>query len=95
MLCEISSGEGKSFGEVALLKEDCIRTATVVSDTDTDLVVIDRALYNRSVRDVLEREYTQKTQFVDTNILFKVGGCSVCYILVFTRTTIATRMDPP
>ncbi|XP_052784819.1 uncharacterized protein LOC128220453 isoform X2 [Mya arenaria] len=66
-----SAGEGKSFGEVALLKEDCIRTATVVADNETDLVVIDRALYNRSVRDVLEREYTQKNEFVDTNLLFK------------------------
>ncbi|WAR27359.1 KAPR-like protein [Mya arenaria] len=65
------TSEGKSFGEVALLKEDCIRTATVVADNETDLVVIDRALYNRSVRDVLEREYTQKNEFVDTNLLFK------------------------
>jgi len=64
-------GEGKSFGEVALLKEDCIRTATVVADADTDLVVIDRNLYNRSVRDVLEREYEQKTKFVEENSLFK------------------------
>ncbi|KAL4220376.1 hypothetical protein ACF0H5_020781 [Mactra antiquata] len=66
-----SGGEGKSFGEVALLKEDCIRTATVVADTDTDLVVIDRDLYNRSVRDVLEREYKLKTKFVEENSLFK------------------------
>lgn len=66
-----TGGEGKCFGEVALLKEDCIRTATVVADGDTDLVVIDRNLYNRSVRDVLEREYQLKTRFVEGSSLFK------------------------
>lgn len=70
-LCLMFLGEGKSFGEMALLKEDCIRTATVVADTDTDLVVIDRNLYNRSVKDVLEKEFQQKTKFVDENSLFK------------------------
>lgn len=53
------------------MKEDCIRTATVVADTDTDLVVIDRNLYNRSVRDVLEKEYSEKTKFVEENSLFR------------------------
>ncbi|XP_052217080.1 uncharacterized protein LOC127834962 isoform X3 [Dreissena polymorpha] len=65
-----SGGEGKSFGEMALLKVDCIRTATVVADMDTDLVVIDRNLYNRSVRDVLEKEFEQKVNFVEKNVLF-------------------------
>ncbi|XP_060585770.1 cAMP-dependent protein kinase type II-alpha regulatory subunit-like isoform X2 [Ruditapes philippinarum] len=66
-----TGGEGKCFGEVALLKEDCIRTATVVADGDTDLVIIDRNLYNRSVKDVLEMEYNLKTKFVEENTLFK------------------------
>ncbi|XP_053403282.1 uncharacterized protein LOC123553732 [Mercenaria mercenaria] len=66
-----TGGEGKCFGEVALLKEDCIRTATVVADGDTDLVIIDRNLYNRSVKDVLEMEYQLKTKFVEENSLFK------------------------
>lgn len=65
------AGEGKSVGEIALLKDDCIRTASVVADCDTDLVVIDRTLYNRSVRDVLEREFQQKTKFVEENVLFR------------------------
>ncbi|CAG2187280.1 unnamed protein product [Mytilus edulis] len=66
-----TSNEGQAFGEVALIKEDCVRTASVVTDEDTDLMVVDRALYNRSVRDVLEREFHEKTEFVENNPLFK------------------------
>ena len=44
--------EGQTFGEIALINPDCIRTASVVADEETDLVVIDRDLYNRSVSQV-------------------------------------------
>ena len=40
-------GEGKTVGEIALLKDDCIRTASVVCDCETDLIMIERNLYNR------------------------------------------------
>lgn len=63
-------GEGNTVGEIALIKEDCVRTASVVVDEDTDLMVVDRTLYNRSVRDVLEKEFHDKTLFVETNPLF-------------------------
>lgn len=65
-----TSVEGNTVGEIALIKEDCVRTASVVVDEDTDLMVVDRTLYNRSVRDVLEKEFHDKTQFVETNPLF-------------------------
>lgn len=65
------AGEGQTVGEIALIKEDCIRTASVVVDEDTDLMVVDRTLYNRSVRDVLEREFHEKTEFVENNPLFQ------------------------
>ena len=45
----IFSGEGKTVGEIALIKDDCIRTASVVVDCETDLIVIERNLYNRQV----------------------------------------------
>jgi hypothetical protein len=64
-------GEGRTVGEVALTKDDGIRTATVVADIETDLLVVDRALYRRSVRDVLEEEFNQKTDFVDRNPTFE------------------------
>ncbi|XP_061171730.1 uncharacterized protein LOC133181212 isoform X2 [Saccostrea echinata] len=65
-----TSVEGNTVGEIALIKDDCVRTASVVVDEDTDLMVVDRTLYNRSVRDVLEKEFHDKTYFVDTNPLF-------------------------
>ncbi|XP_033760941.1 uncharacterized protein LOC117342790 [Pecten maximus] len=66
-----TSGDGHTVGEIALIKEDCIRTASVVVDSNSELLVIDRALYNRSVRDVLEREFREKTEFVENNPLFE------------------------
>ncbi|OWF40518.1 uncharacterized protein LOC110463646 [Mizuhopecten yessoensis] len=66
-----TSGDGQTVGEIALIKEDCIRTASVVVDTNSELLVIDRALYNRSVRDVLEKEFREKTEFVESNPLFE------------------------
>lgn len=58
-------------GEIALIKKDCVRTASVVVDEETDLVVINRELYNRSVRETLERDYIEKRNFVIDNPLFK------------------------
>lgn len=70
LLVFCTSEDGHSVGEIALIKEDCIRTASVVVNTETDLMVVDRALYNRSVKEVLEKEFNEKTEFVETNPLF-------------------------
>ncbi len=47
-----------------------VRSATVIADEKTDLMVVDRQLYNRSVRDVLAKEYKQKSEFISDNSLF-------------------------
>ncbi|XP_064619879.1 uncharacterized protein LOC135483173 isoform X2 [Lineus longissimus] len=65
-----SLGPGDAFGEVALLSEDCIRTASIVVDEHTDLICIDRALYNRSVKSVLQEEFEDKANFIATNPFF-------------------------
>ena len=65
-----SSGVGESFGEVALISEDCIRTATIVADESMDIICIDRDLYNRSVKLVLEQEFDEKMAFINNNPLF-------------------------
>ena len=44
------SGEGNSVGEVALIDETCVRTASIVADEETDLIIVDRPLYNRCVK---------------------------------------------
>jgi len=36
----------------------------VIADEPTDLIVIDRALYTRCVRDVITREFQQKADFI-------------------------------
>lgn len=63
-------GAGTSFGEVALIDETCVRTASIVADDTTDLVIVDKALYTRSVKDSMAREYEEKRQFISNNSLF-------------------------
>ncbi|KAL8598251.1 hypothetical protein ACOMHN_035201 [Nucella lapillus] len=41
---------GTSFGEIALMSEEATRNASIIADMDTHLLVIDRALFNRSVK---------------------------------------------
>ncbi|XP_053381442.1 uncharacterized protein LOC123556827 isoform X2 [Mercenaria mercenaria] len=65
-----SLGSGFPFGEVALVSDDAVRTATIVAEEETDLLVVDRALYNRAVRDVLAEEFEEKQNFIQTNSLF-------------------------
>ena len=49
--------EGGTFGEIALINPDCIRTASVVADVETDLVVVDREVYNRNLSKVRRERY--------------------------------------
>lgn len=58
------------FGDVALMSEDCVRTATIIAEEVTDLLVVDRALYNRAVKEVLAKEYEDKVAFINNNPLF-------------------------
>ena len=46
----IFTDSGKSFGEIALISEDSVRNATVIADEETDLLVIHRDLFNRSMK---------------------------------------------
>ena len=41
---------GAAFGEVALLTDNGTRSASIIADEPTDLIVIDRALYSRCVQ---------------------------------------------
>ncbi|KAG5452451.1 cAMP-dependent protein kinase regulatory subunit [Clonorchis sinensis] len=56
---------GGCFGEVALLDKESLRTATVIADCETELIVIDRTLYNRSLREVHQVELREKAEFVN------------------------------
>ncbi len=69
----LDSEEGQTFGELALIHPDCVRTASIVADERTDLVVISRDLYNRSVSKVVSREYEEKMKFIESLALFQVS----------------------
>ena len=44
------SDAGKAFGEIALMNEDSVRTASIISDEDCDLMVINRTVYNATLK---------------------------------------------
>lgn len=41
-----SLGPGEGFGEVALVRDD-LRTASIIADEKTDLMVVNKTLYSR------------------------------------------------
>ena len=53
------------------MSEDCIRTATIIAEEQTHLLVVDRACYERCVSSVLAAEFREKQAFIDNNPLFK------------------------
>ncbi|XP_069118180.1 uncharacterized protein [Argopecten irradians] len=61
---------GKSFGEVALMSEDSVRNATIIADEETDLLVISRELFNRSIKAKQEEEYQEKKDFINKSPFF-------------------------
>ena len=67
----IFSDAGRSFGELALISEECVRNATIITDDPTDLLVVDRALYNRSLHAAQAAEFEERTRFVTESPLFR------------------------
>ncbi|KAK7479018.1 hypothetical protein BaRGS_00029779 [Batillaria attramentaria] len=65
------SGDGGTFGEVALIETDCVRTASVVADTHMDLLIVERDLFNRCLRGIVAEDMLAKTQFVERNPIFR------------------------
>jgi len=56
---------------VALLTDNGTRSASIIADESTDLIVIDRVLYNRCVHDVISREFQQKADFIAQHPQFR------------------------
>ncbi|XP_069128853.1 uncharacterized protein [Argopecten irradians] len=61
---------GKSFGELALINADCVRNATIIADETTDLVVVNRELYDRSLHYFQAKEFEERKAFVEGNPMF-------------------------
>lgn len=64
------SEAGKSFGELALINKDCVRNASIITDVSTDLLIVDRTLYNRSLHAYQAQEFAQRSQFTSQYPLF-------------------------
>ncbi|XP_033762446.1 uncharacterized protein LOC117343975 isoform X3 [Pecten maximus] len=61
---------GKAFGEVALVKRDALRNASIIADEPCDLMVIGQDLYERSLKADQEKEFAQITAFIDSHPFF-------------------------
>ena len=64
--------DGKSFGELALINKNCIRNASIIADETTDLLIVNRELYNRCLHAAQAAEFEQRTSFVANQPLFQV-----------------------
>ncbi|CAF2902090.1 unnamed protein product [Rotaria sp. Silwood2] len=60
---------GFDFGERALVTNEP-RSATVMSITPTDLLVVDREVFNRTLKAAHEKELQEKTEFINRCPLF-------------------------
>ena len=61
---------GRSFGELALINTDCIRNATIIADEKTDLVIVNRDLYKRSLHEFQSKDFEDRKRFVDSHAMF-------------------------
>ena len=62
---------GMAFGELALINKDCIRNASIVADERTDLLVVNRELFNRSLCSAQAADFEARTRFANEHPLFK------------------------
>ncbi|KAL4222922.1 hypothetical protein ACF0H5_018962 [Mactra antiquata] len=64
-------GVGGTFGELALVNQDAVRNASIIADEDTDMIVIDRDLFERSLKEEQETRYAEIRTFIDEHPFFK------------------------
>jgi len=64
-----SLGAGEGFGEIALVSEDT-RTASIIADEETDLMVVNKALYARCLQSPALRKLQEKQDFINNSPFF-------------------------
>ena len=64
-----SLGAGEGFGEIALVSEDR-RTASIIADETTDLMVVNKALYARCLQAPAQRKLNEKQSFINGSQFF-------------------------
>ncbi|CAF0733690.1 unnamed protein product [Didymodactylos carnosus] len=60
----VTLGAGFDFGERALITDEP-RSATVITATSTDLLVVERDVFNRTLKSAHEKELQEKTEFIN------------------------------
>ncbi|CAF1332490.1 unnamed protein product [Adineta steineri] len=65
----VSLAGGHDFGERALITNEP-RSATVMTTTSTDLLVVDREVFSRTLKSAHEKELQEKTDFINRSPLF-------------------------
>nr|XP_022306331.1 uncharacterized protein LOC111112810 isoform X5 [Crassostrea virginica] len=66
----VSYGPGKAFGEVALVKRESFRNASIIADEDLDLLVIGQDLFDRSLKSDHEKEFAEINDFIEGHPFF-------------------------
>ncbi|XP_067942537.1 uncharacterized protein [Watersipora subatra] len=85
---------GKSFGELALLSENPERNASIVADIDNmDLLVVDKELYDRTIKECQLAEYKDKREFIAKHPLFKTWGMKLQRLLEMSMTKEVYNFD--
>ena len=63
--------QGSSFGELALLQPDSKRNATIIAECYTETAVIERSIYNKSLKRAHQKDLDDKMDFVGKLPFFK------------------------
>ena len=50
LICLSFTEAGTSFGEIALISDNCVRNASIIADEESDLLVIHRDLFNTYIK---------------------------------------------
>jgi signal-transduction protein with cAMP-binding, CBS, and nucleotidyltransferase domain len=64
-----SLGDGESFGEIALVSEDT-RSASIIADEITHLMVVNKSLYSRCLHATTLRKLDEKQNFINSSPFF-------------------------
>ncbi|XP_059158637.1 uncharacterized protein LOC131942733 [Physella acuta] len=62
---------GQGFGEIALLRDNCVRNATIIADTACDLLVVQKKLFDTCIKASQLAEYQEKKRFVESSNIFR------------------------
>lgn len=62
---------GRFFGEISMINKNGERSATIIVDQPTVLILIDRDLYTKHLSDKFATEIIHRSSFVATNPLFR------------------------